>query len=56
MTQYHLTPSATLPSLIAQERKAARKKVLEAARKRERASFKAMMQRKRQLQASSDLV
>jgi len=37
-----------------QQRKAARKKVIDAARKLERDSFKAMMQRKRRLQASSD--
>jgi hypothetical protein len=55
MTQYHLTPSAPFPSRAVQERKAARKKVIEKARKLERDSFK-MMQRKHQLQAGSDMI
>jgi hypothetical protein len=50
MTNYHLTPPTTFPSLTVQEKKAARRKVIEAARKLERDSYKAMMQRKRQLQ------
>jgi len=49
MTNYHLTPPTTLPSLAVQERKAARRKVIERARKLERDSYKAMMQRRRQL-------
>jgi hypothetical protein len=50
MTQYNTHPLTTFPSIEVQQRKAARRKVIEAARKLERDSYKAMMQRKRQLQ------
>jgi hypothetical protein len=57
MTQYQLTPPViTLPSLIAQERKTARKKVIEKARKLERDSFIAMMRRKSWLLESSEMI
>ena len=50
MTNYHLTPPTTLPSLEVQQRKAARRKVIEEARKLDRDSYKAMMHRRRQSQ------
>ena len=50
---YRSTPSL---SYNVQQRKAARKKVIEAARKLERDSYKAMMDRRRRLQARSGLV
>jgi hypothetical protein len=46
MTNYHLTPPTTLPSLAVQEKKAARRKVIEKAQQLERDSLKAMMRRK----------
>ena len=49
---YHLT---TPLSYDVQERKAARRKVIEQARKIERESYKAMMQRRRQLQGATTL-
>jgi hypothetical protein len=56
MTNYHISPPTnTLPSLAVQERKAARRKVIEAARKLERESYIAMMRRKRLLQEDTDL-
>lgn len=55
MTAYNLTPTP-LPSLTVQEKKAARKKVIEAARKLEQDSYLAMIRRKRRLQASSNLL
>jgi hypothetical protein len=54
MTNYHLAPPTTLPSLVVQERKAERRKVIEKAQRLERDSYKAIMQRKRQLQAMND--
>lgn len=53
MTAYTLPP--TTPTTISQDvaaRKAARKKVIERAQRLERESYKAMMQKKRQLQAN----
>ncbi len=50
---YRSTPSL---SHDVQHRKEARKKVIEAARKLERDSYKAMMDRRRRLQATSNLV
>jgi hypothetical protein len=45
----------TIPlSYDVQERKAARRKIIERAHKLERDSYKAMMQRRRQLQTKSD--
>jgi hypothetical protein len=55
MSEY-LYPRTPSRSFAVQERKAARKKVIEQARKLEQDSFKAMMQRKRRLQTSSDLI
>lgn len=55
MTNYHLTPPTILPSLAVQEKKVVRRKVIEKARRLERDSYKALMRRKRQLQASNDL-
>ncbi len=55
MTNYHIPlPTTTLPSLAVQEKKAARRKVIEAARKLERESYIAMMRRKRLLQEDSE--
>jgi hypothetical protein len=56
MTQYHRTPPAPFPSRAVQERKAARKKVIEKARKLERDSFMAMMRFCYDLQASCDML
>jgi hypothetical protein len=53
---YDKLSPAPLPSPAVQEAKAARKKVIEAARKLERDSFTAMMHRKRRLQASGDMI
>jgi hypothetical protein len=59
MSEYNRPPSITFSSFtISQEvaaRKAARKKVIERARKLERDSYIAKMRRKRQLQAASAL-
>lgn len=52
MTAYHFTQAQSL-SLDVAARKAARKKVIERAQQLERESYKALMRRKRQLQASS---
>jgi hypothetical protein len=54
MTAYTIPHAPTLsPDLAA--RKAARRKIIEKARQLERESYKAMMQRRRQLQASNRL-
>jgi hypothetical protein len=55
MTQYNLQPLITLPSIEVQQRKAARRKVIEKARKLERDSYIAMMRRKRLLQQTYTL-
>ena len=52
MTTYNLKPIIP-PSLAAQEKKEARKKVLEAARARRKLNYQ-RFQKKRQLQASSE--
>jgi hypothetical protein len=54
MTAYTFPRAQTISSDVA-ARKAARRKVIEQARKLERESYKAMMQRRRQLQASNRL-
>jgi hypothetical protein len=54
MTAYTFSHAQTLSPDVA-ARKAARKQVIEAARKLERESYKAMMQKRRQLQASNGL-
>jgi hypothetical protein len=54
MTAYNFTPIYTLSPDVA-ARKAARKKVIEQARELERESYKAMIRRKRQLQAATTL-
>lgn len=54
MTAYNFS-HATGISLDVAERRAARKKVIERARKLERDSYLAMMRRKRQLQATSTI-
>ena len=55
MTAYHVTRTPSLAAEVA-ERRAARKKVIEKARKLERDSYKAWMQKKRRLQASRGMV
>jgi hypothetical protein len=55
MTAYTLTRAQTLSPDVA-ERRAARKKVIERAQRLERESYKALMRKKRQLQARNDLV
>ena len=52
----YLYRQTTSLSFDVQHRKAARKKVIEAARKLERDSYKAMMDRKRQLHAKSGML
>ena len=52
MTQYNLQPLSTFPSIELQQRKAARRKVNEIARKLERDSYKAMMRSRRRLQVN----
>ena len=54
MTAYNFIPIRTLSPDVA-ERRAARRKVIARAQRLERESYKAMMRKKRQLQASSDL-
>jgi hypothetical protein len=54
MTAYTVPRTYTLSSDVA-ARRAARKKVIERAQRVERESYKAMMRKKRQLQARSDL-
>jgi hypothetical protein len=54
MTAYPSSHTQTLSTEVA-ARKAARRKVIEQARKIEADSYKAMMQKRRQLQARSDL-
>ena len=54
MTAYTV-PHAHILSPNVAERRAARKKVIEKARQLERESYKALMRRKRQLQAGSNL-
>jgi hypothetical protein len=55
MTAYNFTHSITISPEVA-ERRAARKKVIEKARKLERDSYLAMMRKKRRLQVTSDLL
>lgn len=54
MTAYTISREQTISSEVA-ARKAARRKVIEKARQLERDSYKAMMRKRRQLQASTDL-
>lgn len=54
MTAYTVPHAHTLSPDVA-AKKAARRKVIEQARKLEHDSYKAMMQRKRRLQARTDL-
>ena len=54
MTAYKFTTAQTLSPDVA-ERRAARRKVIERAHRIERESYKAVMRKKRQLQARSDL-
>ncbi len=56
MTNYHLTPPTILPSLVVQEAKEKRRKVLEAARSIRRANYIRFFEKKRRLQAGTDLV
>lgn len=55
MTDYMYLCTTSFSSAV-QERKAARKKVIEAARKLECDSYKAMMDRRRRMQARSGLI
>jgi len=45
MTQYNLTPLSTLPSFAVQEKKAARRKVIEAAEQTRKANYQRFLQR-----------
>ena len=54
MTAYSFPHTQTLSPDVA-ERRAARKKVIERAHRLERESYKALMRKKRQLHASTDL-
>ena len=54
MTAYAIPGAQTISSEVA-ARKAARRKVIEQARKLERDSYKAMMQKRRQLQGTTTL-
>lgn len=56
MTNYHLTPPATLPSLVVQEAREKRRNVLEAAAKVRRENYHRFLEKKRRLQASSDMI
>jgi hypothetical protein len=67
MTNYHLTPPASLPSCAVQEAKEQRRKVLEAAERTRKANYQRFLQRMasldktlrekhRRLQASSNLL
>ena len=54
MSEYHLTPPPTLPSLAVREAKEKRRKVLEAVWQRRRENYRNFL-KKMQLQADSDL-
>ncbi len=54
MTNYHLIPPTTLPSLAVQEAKEKRRQVLARAAQIRKANHRAFL-KKRQLQAASDL-
>jgi len=56
MTNYHLTPPKILPSLVVQEAKEKRRKVLEKAAQVRQANYHRFMEKKRRLQASGNLV
>jgi hypothetical protein len=56
MTEYHLTPPTILPSLAVQAAKEKRRKVLEKAWQTRRENYVQFMRKKRQLQASGDLL
>ena len=67
MTNYHLTPPATLPSQAVQEAKEKRRKVLDAAAHTRKANYerflrrmasldKTLREKNRRLQVSSDLI
>jgi hypothetical protein len=55
MTAYSFPRTQTLSPDVS-ERRAARKKVIERAQRLERESYKALMRKRRQLQARNDLV
>jgi len=55
MTNYHLTPPTTLPSLAVREAKEKRRQVLEAVWQRRREKYRNYLKKMR-LQADSDLV
>lgn len=55
MSEYHLTPATSFPSIAAQEAKEKRHQVLEAVWQRRRENYKRFME-KRRLQAANDLV
>lgn len=54
MSEYHLTPATTLPSIAVQEVKEKRRQVLEAVWQRRRENYKRFME-KRRLHVRSDL-
>jgi hypothetical protein len=54
MSEYHLAPPTTLPSIAVQEAKEKRRKVLEAVRQR-RKIISAQFMKKRRLQAANNL-
>jgi len=56
MTNYHLTPPTLLPSLVVREAREKRRKVLEAAAKVRRENYKRFVEKKRRLQAVTDLI
>jgi hypothetical protein len=55
MSEYHLIPATTLPSLAVQKAKAKRRKVLEAVWQRRKIIYSQFM-KKRRLQAANTLV
>jgi len=56
MTAYNLTPPTILPSLVVQEAKEKRRKVLEKAYQVRRENYKRFIEKKLRLQADGDLI
>ena len=53
MTNYHLTPPTTLPSLVVQEAKEKRRRVLEKVANVRRENYHRFIEKKRRLQADN---
>jgi hypothetical protein len=56
MSNYHLKPLPTLPSQAVQEKKAARKKLLEEVAKRRKLLYQRFREKMKQMQTGSDVI